>query len=203
MLRIFDIIFSFTVIMLTSPLMLLAAILVRTKFGSPIIFKQDRAGLNGEVFQIYKFRSMTDERDAAGNLLPDEKRLTKFGRFLRATSIDELPGFLNVLWGDMSVVGPRPQHASFLEFYSKRQMMRHYVKPGITGWAQVNGRNSIGWDDRFELDVWYVENKSFWLDMKIIFLTMVIVLRREGISAAGHATMPEFRGSQLTVPQND
>ncbi|WP_041768519.1 sugar transferase [Pseudovibrio sp. FO-BEG1] len=203
MIRIFDIVFSFAVLLFVSPLMIIAAILVRTRLGSPIIFKQDRAGLNGDVFQIYKFRSMSDARDAHGNLLPDDQRLTTFGRILRATSVDELPGFLNVLKGEMSVVGPRPQHAGFLKHYSKRQMMRHFVKPGITGWAQVNGRNNIDWDSRFELDVWYVENKSFWLDMKIIFMTMIIVLKREGISAAGHATMPEFRGSQLSVQQKD
>ncbi|SFU00680.1 sugar transferase EpsL [Pseudovibrio denitrificans] len=199
--RAFDIMFSLAVLTITLPILAITALLVGAKLGRPIIFKQTRTGQAGRNFQIYKLRSMTDECDEHGALLPDAERLTRFGKFLRAWSIDELPGFINVLKGDMSIVGPRPQLARFLELYSERQLRRHLVKPGITGWAQVNGRNSLDWESRFELDVWYVENKSFWLDLKIIFLTFIIVFRREGINAVGHATMPEFRGDEIVTEQ--
>lgn len=201
MTRAFDVLFSLSVLIITLPILAITALLVAVKLGRPVIFKQTRTGLAGRDFQIYKFRSMSDERDEHGELLPDADRLTRFGKFLRAWSIDELPGFFNVLKGDMSIVGPRPQLTSFKGLYSERQLRRHLVKPGITGWAQVNGRNNLDWGSRFELDVWYVENKSFWLDLKIIFLTFIIVFRREGINAVGHATMPEFRGEDVVAKQ--
>lgn len=193
--RFFDIVFSASILAAMLPVLLVVAILVRFKLGSPILFKQARMGKDGRTFTIYKFRSMTDEKNADGELLPDQWRLTRFGRFLRTWSLDEIPGFLNVLNGDMSVVGPRPQDVEFMKKCTPCQLRRHEVKPGITGWAQVNGRNTISWEERFELDVWYVDNKSLWLDLKIIYLTVFTVLLRRGISAKGHATMPEFNGS--------
>ena len=170
--------------------------MVRRKLGSPVFFRQMRPGLYGEPFEMVKFRTMTDERGPDGELLPDAVRLTPFGRWLRATSLDELPELWNVLKGDMSLVGPRPLLMEYLPLYSPEQARRHEVRPGITGWAQVNGRNAISWEQKFALDVWYVDNHSLWLDIKILWLTVKKVLVRDGISAAGEATMPRFTGSR-------
>ena len=179
-----------------SPLLLVLGILVRIQLGSPVLFCQQRPGLNGSPFMMYKFRTMTGERDADGNLLPDEQRLTSFGKFLRSASLDELPELINVLKGEMSLVGPRPLLMQYLPLYSPEQARRHEVRPGITGWAQVNGRNAIGWEEKFKLDVWYVDNQSFWLDLKILWMTFSKVFKREGISQEGQATMEPFRGSE-------
>ena len=185
-------------IVLASPLLLPlglgVAALVRWKIGRPVLFRQQRPGLNGALFEILKFRTMTDQRDADGGLLPDAERLTPFGAWLRGTSLDELPEFINVLRGDMSLVGPRPLLMEYLPLYSSEQARRHEVRPGITGWAQVKGRNQLSWKEKFELDIWYVDNRSFWLDLKIIFLTIVAVLKREGIAHPGESTMPKFTG---------
>ena len=193
-------IFDLTIVLLLSPLIIPAfsviALLVRLKLDSPVIFKQSRPGLNSTVFNMYKFRSMTNERNKAGNLLIDEVRLTKFGKFLRSTSLDELPGLWNVLKGDMSLVGPRPLLVEYLPLYSEEQNRRHDVKPGITGWAQVNGRNAISWDEKFDLDVWYVDNQSFWLDIKILWLTVQKVISRDGVSPEGVDIMPRFDKSE-------
>ena len=193
--RLFDLILSFICLLPLLPVMVVIIFLVRVKIGSPIFFKQKRPGLNGEIFKIYKFRTMTNERDKNGALKPDSARLTKFGKFLRSTSLDELPGLWNVLKGDMSLVGPRPLLVEYLPLYSEKQSRRHEVKPGITGWAQVNGRNAISWDEKFELDVWYVDNQSFWLDIKILWLTVKKVISRDGISQNNHVTMDKFKGS--------
>jgi sugar transferase EpsL len=163
--------------------------------GRPIIYEQKRPGLNCMSFNIYKFRSMTNQQDADGNLLTDSQRLTAFGRFLRSTSLDELPELINVLKSDMSLVGPRPLLMEYLPLYNLKQARRHEVKPGITGWAQVNGRNAISWEEKFNLDVWYVDNQSFLLDMKIVWMTIIKIIKREGISQEGHATMEKFTGS--------
>jgi lipopolysaccharide/colanic/teichoic acid biosynthesis glycosyltransferase len=191
--------FDLVLVLVTLPLWLLVlvgvAVLVRLKLGSPVFYRQERPGRNGVIFRLIKFRSMTDARDAAGNLLPDAERLTRFGRRLRSSSLDELPELFNVLLGHMSLVGPRPLLKRYLERYSPAQARRHEVRPGLTGWAQINGRNAISWDEKFRLDVWYVDHRSLWLDVKIIFLTLWRVIRRDGISAAGEATMPEFMGS--------
>jgi lipopolysaccharide/colanic/teichoic acid biosynthesis glycosyltransferase len=168
---------------------------IRRKLGGPVLFRQTRPGQHGRPFTMYKFRTMTDERDADGSLLPDVQRLTGFGRFLRSTSLDELPALFNVLKGEMSLVGPRPLLMEYLPIYSPEQVRRHEVRPGITGWAQVNGRNAISWEEKFKLDVWYVDNRSFWLDMKILWLTVGKVLKRDGISQEGSVTMEKFRGS--------
>ena len=194
--RALDIIYSLGFILCFWWVYILVAILVRTKLGSPVIFKQQRPGLNGKVFMMYKFRSMTDARDKDGKLLSDEERLPKFGKLLRATSLDEIPEFFNILKGDMSLVGPRPLLVQYLERYNERQARRHEVRPGITGWAQVNGRNAISWEQKFEYDVEYVEKCSFLLDMKIIFMTIKKIFIREGISQEGNVTMEEFRGSK-------
>lgn len=178
------------------PVFLIVAILVRLKIGSPVFFTQTRPGLNGKPFKMIKFRTMTDERDVDGNLLPDDIRLTRFGKFLRSTSLDELPELWNVLKGDMSLVGPRPLLMEYLPLYNDAQARRHEVRPGVTGWAQVNGRNAISWEQKFEYDVWYVDNHNLWLDIKILFLTVKKVFVREGISAANDATMPIFKGTQ-------
>ena len=170
--------------------------MVRFKFGSPVLFKQPRPGLNEKVFNMIKFRSMTMENDTSGILLSDSNRLTRFGEFLRSTSLDELPSLWAVLKGEMSLVGPRPLLVEYLPLYSKKQSRRHEVKPGITGWAQVNGRNAISWDEKFDLDVWYVDNQSIWLDIKILFLTVKKVIMRDGISAKDDATMPPFKQSK-------
>jgi sugar transferase EpsL len=193
--RIFDILAALFGLVLLSPLLLLLALLVRIFHGAPVLFGQTRPGYRGTLFRIYKFRTMTDARAADGSLLPDAERLTPLGRFLRASSLDELPELLNILRGEMSLVGPRPLLVQYLERYSPEQMRRHDVLPGITGWAQVNGRNALTWDEKFALDVWYVDNRSFWLDIKIIFMTVWKVFKREGISQPGHATAEEFMGS--------
>lgn len=174
---------------------MVAALFVRVNLGSPVLFRQIRPGLYGRPFVMYKFRTMSDQRDEHGCLLPDEKRLGRLGRFLRATSFDELPGLWNVLKGDMSLVGPRPLLMDYLPLYTPEQARRHELKPGITGWAQVNGRNAISWEEKFKLDVWYVEHQSFWLDIKIVFITVWRVVCRDGISAEGDVTMPRFIGS--------
>lgn len=193
--RIFDITGAAAALLLLSPVVITVALLVRTRLGAPILFSQIRPGVNGKPFRMYKFRTMTDARDAAGNLLPDGERLTPFGRWLRASSLDELPELINVLKGEMSLVGPRPLLMDYLPLYSPEQARRHDVKPGITGWAQINGRNAISWNEKFVLDTWYVDHQSLWLDIKILALTVRRVLRREGISAAGEATMPRFEGN--------
>jgi lipopolysaccharide/colanic/teichoic acid biosynthesis glycosyltransferase len=177
-----------------SPVILIVAIAIYFRIGSPLIFTQPRPGKNSRIFTFYKFRTMTDERDNEGNLLPDEKRLLPFGEFLRQTSLDELPQLWNVVKGDMSFVGPRPLMVEYLPRYSPQQARRHDVMPGVTGWAQINGRNDISWEDKFNFDVWYVDNWSLWLDLKILFLTVTKVLRKEGISQEGHATCEEFKG---------
>ncbi|WP_279254717.1 sugar transferase [Shewanella xiamenensis] len=194
--RLFDLFVSLLALMALWPVILLVGLLIRFKLGSPILFKQPRPGLHGKPFNMLKFRSMLDAADKDGNPLPDEQRLTRFGRVLRSTSLDELPGLINVLKGDMSLVGPRPLLVEYLPLYSPEQARRHEVRPGITGWAQVNGRNTISWEDKFTLDVWYVDNRSVWLDIKILFLTVKKVFVREGISAAGEATMSKFTGSR-------
>ena len=179
-----------------SPLLALLVVLVRWKLSSPVFFRQQRPGFKGRPFNVLKFRTMADGRDLAGNLLPDAKRLTTFGRWLRRASLDELPELFNVLKGEMSLVGPRPLLMGYLPRYTPEQARRHEVKPGITGWAQVNGRNAISWEEKFKLDVWYVDHCSLWLDLKILARTVFQVFQREGITAEGHATMPAFTGSQ-------
>ena len=180
-----------------TPVLVLVALIDRVKLGAPTLFRQQRPGLHGKPFILYKFRTMTNERDANGKLLSDTDRLTQFGRFLRATSLDELPELFNVLKGEMSLVGPRPLLMQYLPRYTPEQARRHEVKPGITGWAQVNGRNALTWEEKFALDVWYVDHVSFWLDVQIIAQTVWKVLRREGISQAGQATMEEFKGTPI------
>ncbi len=179
-----------------SPALFMIALLIKSRLGNPVLFKQDRPGLHGKPFTIYKFRTMTDARDNDGNFLPDAQRLPKLGKFLRATSLDELPELWNVIKGEMSLVGPRPLLMQYLHRYTPEQARRHEAKPGLTGWAQVNGRNAITWEEKFELDVWYVDHCSVFLDIRIILLTLLKVFRREGIAAAGEATMPEFFGSR-------
>ena len=194
--RTFDVVASTAGILLTAPIMIGSAILISRNLGKPVIFKQTRPGLDGKPFDIYKFRSMSNDVDENGELLPDHLRMTKTGEFIRNTSIDELPQLFNVLKGDISIVGPRPLLMEYLPLYNDEQLKRHDVKPGITGWAQVNGRNAITWEDKFKLDVWYVENQSFSLDMYIIFLTVKNVLKRKDISADNHVTIEKFKGSQ-------
>jgi len=192
--RFFDFFTSFIAVFLLLPVMALVAWQIRSKLGSPVLFRQERPGLNGEPFEMFKFRTMLDAVDAAGNPLPDSERMTPFGSFLRSSSLDELPELWNVLKGDMSLVGPRPLLMEYLPLYSPEQYRRHEVRPGVTGWAQINGRNALSWDEKFKMDVWYVDNRSFWLDLKIIFLTIKKVLVRDGISADGEATMAKFTG---------
>lgn len=194
--RALDITLSGFALVVLSPVLAITALLVKTKLGSPVIFCQARPGKNGKIFNLYKFRSMTDARDENGNLLPDEVRLTKFGKLLRSTSLDELPELWNILRGDMSIVGPRPLLVKYLPLYNEEQRHRHDVRPGLTGWAQANGRNALTWEEKFRLDVWYVQNLSFWIDIKTIFLTVKNVFRREGISSGTAATMEEFQGSK-------
>lgn len=194
--RLLDIVLSGLALIVLSPVLLVTAILVRVKLGSPVIFRQARPGKDEKIFHLYKFRSMTDAKDEQGNLLPDEVRLTKFGRLLRSTSLDELPELWNILKGDMSIVGPRPLLVKYLPLYNDEQKHRHDVRPGLTGWAQANGRNAISWEEKFRLDVWYVEHISFALDVKTIWLTVKNVLRREGISSNTAATMEEFKGTK-------
>jgi lipopolysaccharide/colanic/teichoic acid biosynthesis glycosyltransferase len=196
--RCIDFTFAFIALILLAPLMIGIAICVLMFDGRPIFFTQQRPGISGRPFRIVKFRTMSDSRSPEGNLVSDSLRLTRFGRLLRSTSLDELPELCNVLVGDMSLVGPRPLLMEYLPLYSTEQSRRHNVRPGITGWAQVNGRNSLSWEDRFVLDVWYVDNRSFWLDIKIVLLTVLQVIRRRGINAAGEATMPRFTGSNMS-----
>lgn len=193
--RLFDLIAAILGLLIVSPILLVVAILVRIFHGSPVLFGQTRPGLHGRPFRIFKFRTMTNARTADGSLLPDEQRLTPLGRFLRASSLDELPELFNILRGEMSLVGPRPLLMQYLDRYSPEQARRHDVLPGLTGWAQINGRNALTWEDKFRLDVWYVDHWSFWLDIKILFLTVWKVFKREGISQPGHATMEEFMGN--------
>ena len=194
--RLFDLVFAvLSLLFLALPLLVLM-LLVRRKLGSPVFFRQVRPGIHGQPFEMVKFRTMTDERGADGALLPDVQRLTPFGRFLRASSLDELPELWNVLKGDMSLVGPRPLLMEYLPLYTPGQARRHEVRPGITGWAQVNGRNAITWEEKFALDVWYVDHRSLWLDVRILWMTVKKVLLRDGISAAGEATMTRFTGSE-------
>lgn len=194
--RLFDFGVALLSLSLLWPFLLVMAVLVRWQLGSPVIFRQQRPGLRGRVFEMVKFRTMRDAIGPDGLPLPDELRLTKFGRFLRATSLDELPELWNVLKGEMSLVGPRPLLMEYLPLYTLEQARRHEVRPGITGWAQVNGRNALSWEDKFKLDVWYVDHRSLWLDIRILWLTVKKVLIRDGISAAGEATMPKFTGGK-------
>ncbi len=193
--RVFDLILSIPLLVLTLPVMGIVAILVRIKLGAPVVFRQKRPGLNGKVFTLCKFRSMRDAFDRNGNPLPDEQRVTKFGKILRATSLDELPELFNVLRGEMSLVGPRPLLVEYLDLYSEEQNRRHHVLPGITGWAQINGRNAITWEEKFRFDVWYVDHYSIMLDIKILFLTLWKVFKREGVSQPGAVTMEPFQGT--------
>jgi len=194
--RAFDIVVSAILIIFFLPLLGIVALLIRSGFGKPVFFKQKRPGLHARPFIIYKFQTMTDTTDVKGNLLPDEVRLTRLGRFIRKYSLDELPQLFNVLKGDLSLVGPRPLLMEYLPLYNEYQARRHEVKPGITGWAQVNGRNAITWDERFKLDVWYVDHASFWIDVKILLLTLLKVFKSEGISQKGHVTMNKFTGNK-------
>ena len=193
--RLFDFLGTGIGLLLMLPVLGLLVVLIRLFIGSPVLFRQERPGMHGSPFMLFKFRTMIDAWDERGNLLPDEQRLMKFGAFLRSTSLDELPELFNVLKGDMSLVGPRPLLMEYLPLYSAVQARRHEVLPGITGWAQVNGRNAISWEEKFELDVWYVDNQSVWLDLKILWLTLVKVFKREGITQDEHATMEKFKGN--------
>ncbi|MDA8226633.1 MAG: sugar transferase [Desulfitobacterium hafniense] len=195
--RLFDLCSATCLLLILSPIMLIVALLVGLKLGAPVLFKQLRPGLHAKPFYVYKFRTMTDQRDAQGQLLSDGIRLTPFGKLLRKLSLDELPQLLNVIKGDLSMVGPRPLLMGYLSLYTPEQARRHVVKPGITGWAQVNGRNMITWEEKFALDVWYVDNRSFWLDLKILWLTLLKVVRSEGINQQGQATTEKFKGIQL------
>lgn len=194
--RVFDIVISLIAILVLSPILLIVAVLVKTKLGSPIIFRQQRPGLNENVFEMMKFRSMTDEKDEDGNLLPDDVRLTSFGKVLRATSLDELPEVFNILKGDMSIIGPRPLLVSYLPLYNNDQRKRHLVRPGLTGYAQVNGRNAQTWEQRFKYDLEYIEDVSLFIDIKILFKTVITVLKREGVADEGTATKEPFKGNR-------
>lgn len=194
--RFFDVASALPALIVLAPVFMVLAVLVRLKLGTPVLFRQQRPGLHGRPFRICKFRTMVDARDADGRLLPDGARLTPFGRLLRKTSVDELPELWNVLKGEMSIVGPRPLLMHYLPRYSPAQARRHEVRPGITGWAQVNGRNALSWDDKFKLDVWYVDNVTFWLDLSILSKTVVQVVGQKHISAESHPTMPEFNGNE-------
>ncbi len=194
--RLFDFLLAIVAVIIFLPIILVLVLMIRCVIGSPVIFKQMRPGLYGNIFYIYKFRTMSNAKDSCGELLSDAERMTRFGKFLRSTSLDELPSLLNVLKGEMSLVGPRPLLVEYLPLYNAVQARRHEVRPGVSGWAQVNGRNAISWEDKFALDVWYVDNQSFYLDIKIIFMTIKKVFIRSGISAEGEATMPKFTGSK-------
>jgi len=194
--RLTDIVISVLILIFLLPIIILLAILIGAKIGHPVLFKQQRPGKYEQLFFIYKFRTMSNTVDNAGNLLPDSDRLTAFGQFIRSTSLDELPNLFVILKGDMSLVGPRPLLMEYLPLYNQQQAKRHLVKPGLTGWAQINGRNAISWEEKFALDVWYVEHQSFWLDLKILYLTVKKILFREGINAQGEATMPKFTGNK-------
>lgn len=200
--RLLDLIGASIALLLLSPVMVIVAWQVRRDMGSPVLFRQTRPGLRGRPFQMIKFRTMRDATDANGTMLPDADRLTPLGRFLRASSLDEVPELWNVVRGDMSMVGPRPLLMEYLPLYSPTQARRHEIRPGVTGWAQINGRNALGWDEKFALDVWYVDNRSLWLDMQILGRTIAKVVRRDGISAAGEATMPRFEGSSVEGRRN-
>ncbi len=195
--RLFDLVLALPVLLLLLPVLALLALLVRRMLGSPVLFRQTRPGKQGKPFTVYKFRTMLDLHDRDGRLLPDEERMTPFGRVLRSASLDELPEIWNVVRGDMSIVGPRPLLMKYLDRYTPEQARRHEVLPGITGWAQINGRNDISWENKFSLDVWYVDHLSLWLDLKIIAFTLWKAIKREGISQEGHVTAPEFMGSAL------
>lgn len=197
--RLLDFILSLLALVVLSPVLLITALLVRVKLGSPVIFKQARPGKDENIFNLYKFRSMTDQRDESGNLLPDEQRLTSFGRKLRSTSLDELPELFNILRGDMSIVGPRPLLVKYLPLYNEEQKHRHDVRPGLTGWAQVHGRNLLSWEDKFRYDVWYTRNIRFLTDVRVVLLTVKCIFAREGISSETSVTTEEFRGSQEKV----
>lgn len=199
--RTFDIVTSFCLLLFLSPIIFFTGLLVIINLGRPIFFKQKRPGLKGMPFYVYKFRSMSNERDPNSELYLDEKRLNPFGKALRKMSLDELPQLWNVLKGDMSFVGPRPLLLEYMNLYNERQLKRHEVRPGITGWAQVNGRNAISWEQKFEYDVWYVENRSFFLDIKILFMTVLKVFKSEGISQDGQATMTKFKGNESSRGQ--
>ncbi|WP_282570459.1 sugar transferase [Paenibacillus sp. L3-i20] len=192
--RLLDLSITGVLLLIALPIMAIVYVLVRTKLGAPVIFKQQRPGLHGKPFYVFKFRTMTSEKGADGNLLSDHLRLTAFGLLLRKLSLDELPQLFNVLRGELSLVGPRPLLMDYLDLYTEEQAKRHLVRPGITGWAQVNGRNAVTWEERFDKDVWYVEHQSFWLDIKILFLTVIRVFKSDGISNANHVTMPLFEG---------
>ena len=200
--RLIDFTASLLALLLLSPIMLITAWQIKKKLGSPVLFKQQRPGLLGRQFNMLKFRSMKDAVDVNGNPLPDDERMTPFGDKLRSSSLDELPGLWNVLKGDMSLVGPRPLLVQYLPLYNKEQARRHDVRPGVTGWAQVNGRNAISWEEKFTLDVWYVDNRTFWLDIKILYLTVKKVFVKEGISADGHVTIEPFTGSKSQGSQS-
>ena len=200
--RLFDVVLAFIGLILLSPVLLIVSLLVRVKLGGPVFFTQVRPGLNGKPFKMIKFRTMKNSVDKSGNLLPDAERMTDFGRLLRSTSLDELPELWNVLKGDMSLVGPRPLLMQYLALYSREQNRRHEVKPGVTGWAQVNGRNSLSWDDKFKLDTWYVDNRSLLLDVKILFLTVKKVIARDGISQVDNVTMEPFTGNVVPLQKN-
>lgn len=193
--RLLDLMIAVPALVILFPVMLALSVLVALKLGWPVLFAQTRPGLKARPFKIYKFRTMTDDRDPGGRRLPDGERLTGFGRFLRSTSLDELPELFNVIRGEMSLVGPRPLLMEYLERYAPEQARRHEVKPGITGWAQINGRNDLTWEEKFKLDVWYVDHRNLWLDLKILGITVLKVIKREGINAGGHSTMPKFMGS--------
>lgn len=196
--RFFDFGCTLIAVFLLSPLLIVLALMVRLILGKPVFFRQQRPGFHGRPFTIYKFRTMTEARDAHGSLLPDGERLTRFGRLLRSASLDELPELFNVLKGDMSLVGPRPLLMQYLDRFTPEQARRHEVKPGLTGWSQVNGRNAISWEEKFKLDIWYVDNWSIWLDIKIILITVWMIIRREGINQPGQPTMEEFKSTDET-----
>ncbi len=193
--RLFDLVASLLLLIALSPVILVLIGLIRWRLGAPVFFRQTRPGVDGQPFEMIKFRTMRELVDEAGQPLPDERRMTRLGAFLRSSSLDELPELWNVLKGDMSLVGPRPLLMEYLPLYNAEQMRRHEMRPGVTGWAQINGRNAVSWDEKFKLDVWYVDNRSFWLDLKILLLTVKKVLRREGISGDGHVTADRFRGN--------
>lgn len=197
-----DMLCALLALIVLSPILFITAFLVRVKLGSPVIFKQERPGLNGKIFTLYKFRTMTDERDSEGNLLPDEERLTKFGKLLRSTSLDELPELLNILFGDIAVIGPRPLLVEYLPRYNAEQRRRHEVRPGLSGLAQVNGRNAISWEDKFKYDIQYVDHVTFLGDWKIIFQTILNVIKRDGINSETAATMEVFMGTEEKVEEN-
>lgn len=197
--RIIDLVISLILLLLLSPVLVVLAIMIRSNMGSPILFKQERPGLQGKSFYLYKFRTMNNAHDMNGDLLSDQVRLTAFGKWLRKYSLDELPQLLNVIKGDMSLVGPRPLLMEYLSLYTEDQSIRHHTKPGITGWAQVNGRNAITWGEKFKLDIWYVKNQTVRLDLKILFITMIKVIKKDGITQRDHASMEKFTGSNKVI----